>query len=336
MEDKTFDNFRRIFNQATREASLAAYREIARLHKGISDPEKTDFKAIGRILDQAGVSAMQKVFERQSFFYIEIKGSEGRKDTKRDGIESADLYGSYGNKDGSLVEVVNDAVEGTKFASRNEPCATSVLAAVLESKNGILATGNFDYMNKLFGPPPLLGKLSLDFSPEENYKIALKELKIKNPKDLGVVILDRIRNSLEIESAQDLGLTTILINGGDLTPCILAAADPKFLRRSKRLGKNVKALLVIGSGGWEEGVIAAAAAKALGGFVQGRAYSETKEEIEQARILGADDLVPAQRDTILVSLSLITDDPWFNIPGVKADKVNTISITNSTLEIISE
>ena len=68
---------------------------------------------------------------------IEIKGSEGRKDTRRDGIESPDLYGSYGPTDAPIVEIVNDAVEGTSFASRNIPGSTSNLAATLQ-KNGFL------------------------------------------------------------------------------------------------------------------------------------------------------------------------------------------------------
>src|SRR5258705_531241 len=82
------------------------------------------------------VKTMQEVFEAQAYFSIEIKGSEGRKDTRRDGIESPDLYGSYGPVSGIRVEIVNDAVEGTKFASGNTPGATSVLAAALDQKNG--------------------------------------------------------------------------------------------------------------------------------------------------------------------------------------------------------
>lgn len=333
-----FETFKKTFNLATKKAAIATYQEIIKLHKEFPDPDSRDYKAIGRLLDKAAVSAMQKVFETQTHFSIEIKGSEGRKDTRRDGIESPDLYGSYGPANAHLVEIVNDAVEGTSFASRNIPCATSILAANLDFKNGFLPTGNYDYMSKLFGPPVLKGKISLEFSPTENFKIALRELRILNPADLGVVILDRPRNQFEIESADRLGLTVILIPGGDLTPSLLAVQDPKIIPtlEGSKVPKNIKALLVIGSGGWEEGIIAASAAKALGGHAQGKVYSEDKEVFEQAKILEIDDLIPSSPDSILVSLTPITDDPWFAVPGINKNLVaHTISITHKGIQIES-
>ena len=346
MVNPKFDLFKKTFIESTQKAAIAAFKKIQELHKEYSDPESRDYKqslrsddlkALGRLIDGAAVKAMQNVFENQSDFYIEIRGSEGRKDTRRDGIESPDLYGSYGPKDGIKVEIVNDAVEGTSFASRNIPGATSVLAASLNQNNGLIPTGNFDYMSKLFGPPQLKGKISLEISPTENFKIALKELNIKNPADLAVVILDRPRNSFEIESAQNLGLTTILISGGDLTPSLLAVQDPKIIStlKNSKVPNSAKGLLVIGSGGWEEGIIAAAAAKALGGHAQGRIYSDDKEVIEQAKILETDELVPADRESILVSMTPITDDPWFGVSGVREDyKAQTICIIYKGMEIV--
>lgn len=336
MANSLMDNFQQVFNKATKNAALAAYKEIQRLNKEQSLNDSPDYKALGRLIDKAAVSAMQKVFETQAHFSIEIKGSEGRKDTRRDGVESPDLYGSYGSAEGTIVEIVNDAVEGTSFASRNLPGSTSVLAAVLNQKNGLIPTGNFDYISKLFGPPILRDKISLDLTPTENIKIALKLLDIKNPTDLGVVILDRPRNQFEIDSCKNLGVTTILIPAGDLMPGLLAVQDPKILSSLKgsEVSENIKGLLLMGSGGWEEGVIAAAAAKATGGHAQARIYSEDKEVIEQAKILEIDDLVPADRASILVSATPITDDPWFVISGINStSKVNTISITHKGLEI---
>lgn len=327
-----FETFKKIFTASTQKAAVAAFKKIQELHQGKLD-ELTDFKALGRLIDGVAVKAMQEVFERQSDFYVEIRGSEGRKDTRRDGIESPDLYGSYGSTSGTQVEIVNDAVEGTAFASRNIPGATSVLAAALDQKNGLVPTGNFDYMSKLFGPPQLQGKISLEFTASENIKIALREFNIYDPRDLAVVILDRPRNSFEIESAQNLGVTTILIPGGDLMPGLLAVHDPKFLRKYKgsKIPQNIKAVLLMGSGGWEEGIIAAAGAKASGGHAQGRIWSEDKEVIEQARILEVEDLVPAAPDSILVSATPITEDLWF---GVAGNSGKSIAITHQGMEII--
>lgn len=331
-----FKTFKQTFNKSTQKAAAAALKEINKLHKEFTDPDSRDYKSFGRLIDGAAVEAMQEVFETQPHFSIEIKGSEGRKDTKRDGIVSPDLYGSYGPPEGIRVEIVNDAVEGTAFASRNIPGSTSVLAAVLNEKNGLLPTGNFDYMSKLFGPPQLKNKISLALSPEENYKIALHELKIK-PEELAVVILDRPRNQFEIDSARELNLTVILIPGGDLTPSLLATQDLKVLRKvkSKKIPSHVKAMLVIGSGGWEEGIISASGAKAAGGHAQGRIYSEDKEISEQAKVMDIDDLVPAHPDSILVSATPITDDPWFGVSGIGPDlKAKTISISEGGFEIL--
>ncbi len=339
-----FQVFKDTFNRATQKAAIAAYKKIQELHVDL-DQQNADLKqslrsdglkAVGRLLDGAAVEAMQEVFETQSDFYIEIRGSEGRKDTRRDGIASPDLYGSYGAKDGVTVEIVNDAVEGTSFASRNIPGATSILAAALDQKNGLIQTGNFDYMSKLFGPPQLRGKISLELSPEENIKIALREFNINNPRDLAVVILDRPRNSFEIESAQKLGVTTILIPGGDLMPGLLAVLDPQVLKKIKksRIPKNIKAILLMGSGGWEEGIITAAGAKAARGHAQGRIYSEDKELIEQAKVMEISDLVPADPESILISASPITEDLWFDVAGATDSEAKTIVITHKGFEII--
>ena len=336
MAKSNFQVFKEIFTRATSKAAVAASKRIIKLHKEFPDSDSRDYKALGRLIDGAAVKAMQEVFETQPYFSIEIKGSEGRKDTKRDGIKSPDLYGSYGPPEGIRVEIVNDAVEGTSFASRNIPGSTSVLSAALDQKNGLSATGNFDYMTKLFGPPQLKDKISLELSPTENFKIALKELKIKNPADLAVVILDRPRNQFEIDSAQNLGITTILIPGGDLTPGLLAVQNPKIFSTLKgsKVPKNVKGLLLMGAGGWEEGIIAAAAAKALDGHAQGKIYSEDTEVVEQAKILELNDLVPADKSSILVSATAITNDPWFALPGVNGSDTKTISITHQGMEII--
>lgn len=336
MAESDFQVFKQIFTEATAKAAIAAAKKIPELHKEFPDLDSRDYKALGRLLDGEAVKAMQEVFETQAHFSIEIKGSEGRKDTRRDGIESPDLYGSYGPTNGKRVEIVNDAVEGTKFASSNTPGATSVLAAALDQKNGLTATGNFDYMSKLFGPPQLKNKISLELSPAENFKIILKELNIEDPADLTVVILDRPRNQYIIESAKSLGLNTILISGGDLTPSLLAVQDPSVLKtlKNSRVPNSSKAVVVYGSGGWEEGIIAAAAAKALGGFAQGKVYSEDKEVVEQAKVLEIADLIPAGPSSLLVSMTPITEDPWFGISGISNDhKAKTVCITKNGMEI---
>lgn len=329
-----------VFHGATAAAAIAAFKTIDQLHRQYPEQDR-DYKALGRLVDEAAVVAMREVFETQSDLSINIRGSEGRKDTRRDGIKSSDLYGMFGPPSGIRVAVVNDAVEGTGAAAKNQPCATSVVAANLDINGGLLATGDFDYMSKLFGPPQTVGKMSLDYSPRENMRAAMRALRIRNPQELAVVILDRERNKREIDAAQELGVTHIPIQAGDLMPSILAVRHPNVIKTIKdgRVPNSIKGLLVMGSGGWEEGVIAAAAAKALGGLAEGRIYSTDQDIIEQARVMGIDELVPGPQSHAVVFATPITDDPWNGVVGIQRTEAGyqtqTISITHEGFRVIS-
>lgn len=89
-------------------------------------------------------------------------------------------------------------------------------------------------------------------------------------------------------------------------PSILACLDPKIHK------KGIYLLMSIG--GFEEGVMAAVAAKAVGGVAEGKGWSADPEISKSyQKTWGINDLVPGRKADCLVSISAITADKWFNL-----------------------
>ena len=162
------------------------------------------------------------------------------------------------------------------------------------------------YMNKLCGSKELIGHVSLENSVSENLFGAAKALN-KNNDDLKVIVLDRDRHIDLIAEIRAFGVEPILIKDGDVAGGLRAVE------------KEVD--LLYGIGAAPEGVITATAAKALGGFFEGklhfydsdfekRAYEMLGENIH--RVWSADDLCTSQ-NTFFVASGICTG--W--LPGVK-------------------
>ena len=97
--------------------------------------------------------------------------------------------------------------------------------------------------------------------------------------------------------------------------------------------------MVIGSGGFEEGILAAVAGKALGSAVEGRGWSGDMEiQSKYTKIWGIDDLVSGKKNDCFISVSVIThDNKWFDLEGVKKENngnaLTTLSISSKGLII---
>lgn len=308
----------------TRATELTAI-SVSRLIKeqGFSkDDLLTDEESIKRerLVDQAGADAMYTAL-LDIPFVLRVVGSEGRKHIHQYGEALPTLEGIFGKGELKL-DCVNDVVEGSKAAKLNTPGAVSVIA--VSSKDGLMGTpDDIDYMEKLFGPPQLRGKISLKKSTEENLAEVVGTFTVK-PSEINVVVMDRDRNSHIINSCQKFGVNLILIKAGDFLPSILASIDPNSHEKGIHL--------VMGSGGFEEGVMAAVAAKVLGAACEAKGWSGDQEiQSKYTQVWGVDDLVPGGVEESLVSISSITgDDKWFDLPpfstltvdkeGVKIEK----------------
>lgn len=280
-----------------------------------------------KIIDQAGVDAMRTALTDVPFV-LNVVGSEGRKHIHQYGEALPTLEGVFGT--GSLkLDMVNDVVEGSKAAKLNSPGAVSVIA--VSSHKGLMSTPtDIDYMNKLFGPPLLKNKISLKRSIEVNLAQVLGTFRVK-PSKINVVIMNRDRNAHYINACQKFGVNLILIKAGDFLPSVLSCLDPKTHKKGVHL--------VIGIGGFEEGVLAAVAGKALNAVVEGKGWSADKKiQSKYSKIWSGDDLVSGEKKDCFVSVSAITEEnKWFDLKGVKKDNngkaVTTVSVSNKGLKI---
>ncbi|OGE64812.1 hypothetical protein A3I48_01160 [Candidatus Daviesbacteria bacterium RIFCSPLOWO2_02_FULL_36_7] len=314
-------NVKKHIVRATELTALSVWRLIS--EKGFIPQDlltEEESKEREKLIDQAGVDAMYAALTDIPFV-LEVVGSEGRKHIHQYGEALPTLMGTFGT--GKIrLDMVNDVVEGSKAAKLNTAGAVSVVA--VGSHKGLMATpADIDYLDKLFGPPELAGKISIDNPLEENLAEVVDTFRVK-PFEINVVMMDRDRNAHYINAAQKFGVNLILIKAGDFLPSILSCMPTKQHKKGIHL--------VVGIGGFEEGILAAVAAKALGAVGEGKAWSPNRKI--QARYWTIDDLVSGKKQDCLVSISFITgDDKWFNLPSVAGKKVTTLTIDFSGVKI---
>ncbi|MDZ4227730.1 MAG: fructose-bisphosphatase class II [Candidatus Levybacteria bacterium] len=281
-----------------------------------------------KLIDQAGVDAMRTALTDIPFV-MKVVGSEGRKHIHQYGEALPTLEGVFGTGN-SKLDMVNDVVEGSKAAKLNSPGAVSVIA--VSSDKGLMGTpSDINYMDKLFGPPQLKGKISISKPVEENLAEVVDTFQVK-PSKINVVMMNRDRNAHYINVCQKFGVNLILINAGDFLPSILSCLDPNTHEKGIHL--------VLGSGGFEEGILAAVAGKALGAVVEGRGWSADKQiQSRYAKVWSINDLVSGKKDDCFVSISAITkENKWFVLKGVDKKNgghaVTTLSISKDGIRII--
>lgn len=317
--------------RATELTALSVWRLINQ--QGFSkDDLLTEEESLKRekLIDQAGVDAMYASLTDLPFT-LKVVGSEGRKHIHQYGEALPTLMGIFG-KGKPKLDMVNDVVEGSKAAKLNIPGAVSVIA--VSSHKGLMTTpDDTDYMDKLFGPPQLKGRISMYSPVEENLVEVVDVFRVK-PSDINVVLMDRDRNAHYINACQKFGVNMILIKAGDFLPSILSFLDPKTHKKG--------IYLIMGSGGFEEGVLAAVTAKALGAFCQARGWSADPQiQRRYTKIWDVDDLVSGKLTDCLVSVSSITgDNKWFDLKGVRGkgeggSEVTTLTVDRSGVNIHS-
>ncbi len=251
--------------------------------------------------DQAAVDGMRAVLDTVAMAGVVVIG-EGEKD------EAPMLYNGeeVGNGQEPEVDVAVDPLEGTRLTATGQPNAIAVIAVA--ERGTMFFPGAAVYMDKIAAGADVAGAIDLDATPQENGERAAAAKGVK-PSEISVVVLDRERNQELIAGLRDVGARVVLITDGDVAPAI-AAANPR---------RPVD--LMMGIGGTPEGVIAAAAVKALGGAVQGRLWPRTDEErqaivdagLDPDRKLSTDDLVGG--DNLFVAATGVTDGAL--LAGVK-------------------
>jgi len=152
------------------------------------------------------------------------------------------------------IDIAVDPCEGTNLVAYGQPGSMAVLA--ISEKGGLFAAPDF-YMKKLAAPPAAKGLVDINKSATENLKI-LAECLDRAIDELVIVVMKRERHSDLIKEIREAGARVSLISDGDVG----AAISCGFA------GTNIHALMGIGAA--PEGVISAAAMRALGGHFQGQ------------------------------------------------------------------
>ncbi len=228
------------FARVTEAAALAAHKWVGR-----GDKEAAD---------QAAVDAMRTILNQ-----IEIDGEivigEGEID------EAPMLY--IGEKVGKTeeiscgleaVDIAVDPVEGTRMTAQGQANAIAVLA--VGNKGSFLKAPDM-YMEKLIVGPGAKGVIDLNLSLLENIENVSKALE-KPISELTVAILDKPRHKDVIADLQKLGVKVFAMPDGDVAASILCAVVDSEVD------------ILYGVGGAPEGVISAAAMRALGGDMNAR------------------------------------------------------------------
>lgn len=220
--------------------------------------------------DQAAVNAMRRVLNT-----LNIEGTVVIGEGERDKAPMLYIGEKVGTGHGPQVDIALDPLEGTTICATGAPNSLAVLA--MAEKGGFLHAPDV-YMQKIaVGPDVPEGTVDLDFTPTQNLQ-NLAKAKGCRVQDLMAVILDRPRHAALIAEVRAAGARIQLIGDGDVAGIIAIAQA------------NSDVHIYFGSGGAPEGVLAAAALRCTGGFMQGRLLFSDDEQRERAKRMGIEDL----------------------------------------------
>ncbi len=218
--------------------------------------------------DQAAVDAMRTALNSLLIDGTVVIG-EGERD------EAPMLFiGEKVGAGGPKIDIALDPLEGTTITAKGGQNALSVIA--MAEAGGFLNAPDV-YMEKIAVGDDLPDSIvDLDQEPAENLKNLAKAKKMEI-SNLVVCILDRPRHAELIAKVREAGARIMLIIDGDVSG-VMATSQPQS-------GVD----MYLGSGGAPEGVLAAAALRCIGGFMQGRLLFRNDDERGRATQWGIKD-----------------------------------------------
>jgi fructose-1,6-bisphosphatase II / sedoheptulose-1,7-bisphosphatase len=217
--------------------------------------------------DQAAVDAM-----RQALNGLAIDGTVVIGEGERDEAPMLYIGEKVGTGQGPRIDIALDPLEGTTITAKGGQNALAVIA--------MAEAGGFLYAPDVYMDKIAIGEfgdvVDLDETPANNLKNLAKAKKAE-VSDLVVCILDRPRHADLIAKVRAAGARIMLISDGDVSG-VIATSRPES-------GVDI----YMGSGGAPEGVLAAAALRCIGGFMQGRLIFRNDDERARARRCGITD-----------------------------------------------
>jgi fructose-1,6-bisphosphatase II len=241
--------------------------------------------------DGAAVAAMRKMINTVDMSGVIVIG-EGEKDNApmlHNGEE-------VGNGSGPACDVAVDPIDGTTLTSNGLNGAVSVIA--LAPRGTMFDPMGAFYMNKIVTGPEAASVVDITAPAGENVRRVAKAKGV-DVSDITVIVLDRPRHEQLLKELRAAGARIRLIRDGDVAAAIETA----------RSGTGIDILM--GIGGTPEGVVTAAAMRALGGVIQGQLMPQSDNERASAKDAGHD-LSKIYSTNDLVA----SDDVFFSATGI--------------------
>ena len=241
--------------------------------------------------DGAAVSAMRKMINTVDMQGVIVIG-EGEKDN------APMLHNGeqVGNGNGPLCDVAVDPIDGTTLTSHGLNGAVSVIA--LAPRGSMFDPKDVYYMNKIVTGPEAASVIDITVPAGENVRRVAKAKGV-DVSDITVIVLDRPRHDDLLKELRAAGARIRLIRDGDVAAAIETARPDTGID------------ILMGIGGTPEGVVPAAAMRALGGVIQGQLHPRSDGERESAKNAGYD-LSKVYTTNDLVS----SDDVFFSATGI--------------------
>ena len=241
--------------------------------------------------DGAAVAAMRKMINTVDMSGVIVIG-EGEKDNApmlHNGEE-------VGNGSGPVCDVAVDPIDGTTLTSNGLNGAVSVIA--LAPRGTMFDPKGAFYMNKIVTGPEAASVVDITAPAGENVRRVAKAKGV-DVSDITVIVLDRPRHAQLLKELRAAGARIRLIRDGDVAAAIETA----------RIGTGIDILM--GIGGTPEGVVTAAAMRALGGVIQGQLMPQSDSEKASVKDAGHD-LSKIYSTNDLVA----SDDVFFSATGI--------------------
>lgn len=252
----------------TEAAAIAAYDWIGRGDKNSGDG--------------AAVEAMRAELNRLPIDGVVVIG-EGEKD------EAPALYNGeqIGNPRHKMqFDIAVDPVEGTSYLAKG---MTNALAVIAMSPRGTMyEPGPCFYMEKFAGPPAVYGKIAPDMSVKDKLEVIARETG-KPISEVNVYVLEKPRHRELVQEIYAAGARAQLYPAGDVAGALMAAIPDS----------GVDCLM--GTGGTPEGIMTAAAIRALGGEFMGRMDPQLNGERMAVQDAGIDTTRWLLRDELVTS-----------------------------------
>ena len=267
--------------RVTEAAAIAAAR-----HMGKGDKE---------LVDGAAVEAM-----RHALSSVDMDGTVIIGEGEKDEAPMLFIGEKVGNGMAPGTDVAVDPVDGTTLTSLGLGGAMAVLA--VSEAGSMYFPPKIVYMDKIAVGPEAAGVIDINVAPAENLR-RIARAQNCDIADLTAVVLDRDRHKQLIKQVRDAGARVKLIRDGDI-----AGAITCFMHEQTGLD------VMMGVGGSPEAVLAAAAAKCLGGAMECKLWPRSDEERKAALDAG---LPEADLNRVFTADDLIrSNDVFFAATGV--------------------